>query len=150
MGEERREARDEGCAFRIFEGYVAEPYEVLGRIQLDAFGAGGLPVTVDELREEVGEDVCEAGGDGFFAIQNAPGRYAAGLVVHFLPPVEEAPCAPEVEPEDAEAQDAGPQDAGPQDAGPQDAGPQGAAPEDAEAEDGPAEDTEATVETADD
>lgn len=79
------EAREEGCDFRIFRGYIADPYLVLGRVEMQSFAPGNLPRTHAALREAIGSHVCAAGGDGFMPVRNPTGHFAHGVIVRFVP-----------------------------------------------------------------
>ena len=80
--------RGPGCDYRVIRNPIAEPvepYEEIGVIDIDAFGAQQLPNDEERFRKVVGPKVCALGGDGVIPAINIYGRWIHGTVIRFNP-----------------------------------------------------------------
>lgn len=80
--------RGPNCDYRVIRNPIAEPvapYEEIGVIDIDAFGAQQLPNNEVRFRQVVGPKVCALGGDGVIPAINVYGRWIHGTVIRFNP-----------------------------------------------------------------
>lgn len=78
-------ARGPDCEYRVIRNRIVEPYEELGRIDIDAFSVPQLPSNEDEFRKVAGKFVCMSGGHAVIPSINMLGRWVNGTVIRFRP-----------------------------------------------------------------
>lgn len=80
--------RGPGCEYRVIRNPLVEPvppYEEIGAIDIDAFGAPQLPNNEERFRKVAGPRVCAMGGDAVIPAINIYGRWIHGTVIRFNP-----------------------------------------------------------------
>jgi hypothetical protein len=77
--------RGPNCEYRVIRNRIMEPYEEIGVIDIDAFGAPQLPNNEERFRKVAGPRVCAMGGDAVIPAINTNGRWVQGTVIRFRP-----------------------------------------------------------------
>lgn len=80
-------ARGPNCDYRVIRSGrgTVEPFEELGRIDLDAFSMKQLPNNEDRFRKVVGPTVCAAGGHAVIPAIDIYGHWVHGTIIRFNP-----------------------------------------------------------------
>jgi len=73
------------AAREVIRNRVVEPYEEIGVVDIDAFGAPQLPNDEERFRKVVGPKVCAMGGDAVIPAINMYGRWVHGTIIRFNP-----------------------------------------------------------------
>jgi hypothetical protein len=78
-------ARGPACEYRVIRNDVAEPFEELGVIDIDAFSMKQLPDNEERFRKVVGPRVCAVGGQAVIPTLNIYGHWVHGKIIRFNP-----------------------------------------------------------------
>ena len=78
-------ARGPGCEYRVIRNRIAEPYEEVGVVDIDAFSVRQLPPNEERFREVVNQHVCGLGGHAVIPTIDMHGRWVHGTIIRFRP-----------------------------------------------------------------
>src|SRR5215510_403628 len=87
-------ARPPNCAFDVLTLRPGRPVDELGIIDFQGGTVAkdgtraGVPSSAAELREKIGPEVCQAGGEAVITEVNGLGQYIRATVVRYSPPAD--------------------------------------------------------------